>query len=92
MVQTKKTPHHAEVRPLKCIVYITQNPVTFVIQGHHGLFLEDQQVCEKKHSEAYKRHVHRMPRANSTATLPEETSNSRRHETRNPKALKSIFD
>ena len=33
MVQTKVTPHHAEVRLLKCNVYITQNPVTFVIQG-----------------------------------------------------------
>ena len=44
MVQTKVTPHHVEVRPLKCIIYITQNPVTFIIQLHHELFLLDQQA------------------------------------------------
>ena len=58
MVQTKVTPHHEEVQPLKCIVYITRNPVTFVIQWHHELFLLDQQVLEQKYLEAYKRHVH----------------------------------
>ena len=42
MVQTKVTPRHAEVQPLKCIIYITWNPVTFVIQRHHELFLLDQ--------------------------------------------------
>ena len=44
MVQTKATPRHAEVRPLKCVVYITRNPVTIDIQRHHHLFLLDQQV------------------------------------------------
>ena len=44
MVRTKATPRHAEVRPLKCIIYITRNPVTFVIQRHHELFLLDQQA------------------------------------------------
>ena len=43
MVQTKVTPRHAEVRPLKFIIYVTRNPVTFVIQWHHELFLLDQQ-------------------------------------------------
>ena len=42
MVRTKATPRHAEVCLLKCIVYITRNPVTFVIQWHHELFLLDQ--------------------------------------------------
>ena len=44
MVQTKATPHHAKVQPLNCIVYITQNLVTFIIQWHHELFLLDQQA------------------------------------------------
>ena len=47
MVQTKVTPRHAEVRPPKCVIYITRNPVTFVIQRHHDLFLLDQQAREK---------------------------------------------
>ena len=49
MVRIKVTPHHAEVRQLKCIIYITRNPVTFVIQWHHELFLLDQQAREQKH-------------------------------------------
>ena len=44
MVRTKATPHHAEVRPPKCTVYITRNPVTFVIKRHHTLFLLDQEA------------------------------------------------
>ena len=76
MMRTKVTPRHAEVRPLKCIVYITWNPVTFVIQWHHKLFLLDQQVREKKHSEAYKRHVHGPPTQPSTATMPKNTAHS----------------
>ena len=66
-----------EVRPLKCIIYITQNPVTFVIQRHCELFLLDQQAREKKYSEAYKRHVHRPPKQLSTATMPKNTAHSR---------------
>ena len=31
MVRSKAPPRHAEVRPLKCVVYITRNPVTFEI-------------------------------------------------------------
>ena len=81
MVQTKVTPHHAEERLLKCIVYITQNPVTFVIQQHHELFLLDQQVREKKAKEAYKRHVHRPTTQPSTAPMPKNTANSRCNKT-----------
>ena len=44
MVQMKSTPRQAEVRRLKCIVYITGNPVTFVIQWRRDLFLLDQQA------------------------------------------------
>ena len=28
MVRTKSTPRHADVRPPKCVIYITRNPVT----------------------------------------------------------------
>ena len=76
MVRTKVTPRHAEVRLLKCIIYITRNPVTFVIQWHHELFLLDQQVQERKHSEAYKRHVHRPPTQPATTTTPKNTAHS----------------
>ena len=76
MVRTKVTPHHAEVRPLKSIVYITRNPVTFVIQQHHELFLLDQQAQEHKHLEAYKRHVHRPPTQPATAAMPKNTAHS----------------
>ena len=81
MVQTKVTPHHEEVRLLKCIVYITRNPVTFVIQWHHELFLLDQQAQEKKHSEAYKRHVDRPPTKPATTAAPKNTANSGRNKT-----------
>ena len=36
MVRLKATPRHAEVRPLKCVVYITRNPVTFAIHQRHN--------------------------------------------------------
>ena len=68
MVRIKATPRHAEVRPLKCVIYISRNPVTFVIQRRRDLFLLDQQVRERKHQAAYKRHVH-MPPATSATTI-----------------------
>ena len=34
MVRTKSTPRHADVRPPKCIIFITRNPVTFAIHRH----------------------------------------------------------
>ena len=61
MVQIKATPQHAEVRPLKCIVYITRNPVTFIIHWRREFYLLDQQARERKHQAAYKRHVHMPP-------------------------------
>ena len=81
MMRTKATPCHAEVQPLKCIVYITRNPVTFVIQRHHKLFLLDQQAREQKHSEAYKRHVHRLPMQPATTAMPKNTAHSRCNKT-----------
>ena len=81
MVRTKVTPQHAEVRPPKCVVYITRNPVTFVIQWHHDLFLLDQQAREEKHQAAYKRHVHRLPTKPATTTMPENTAHNQCHQT-----------
>ena len=76
MVRTKVTPHHAEVRPPKCTVYITHNPVTFVIQRHHELFRLDQLVREKKHLEAYKQHVHRPPTKPADTNTSKDTAHS----------------
>ena len=81
MVRTKATPRHAEIRPLKCIIYITWNPVTFVIQRHHELFLLDQKAREWKHSEAYKQHVHRLPTQPATTDTPKNTAHSGCHQT-----------
>ena len=61
MVRIKVTPRHAEVRLLKCIVYITRNPVTFIIHWRREFYLLDQQARERKHQAAYKRHVHTPP-------------------------------
>ena len=76
MVQTKETPRHAEVRPLKCVIYITRNPVTFVIQQRRDLFLLDQQVQERKHQAAYKRHVHTLPTTPATTVATKNTTHN----------------
>ena len=81
MVRTKVTPWHAEVRPPKCVVYITRNPVTFVIQRHRHLFLLDQQARQEKHQAAYKQHVHWLPTKPATTTMPENTAHNRCHQT-----------
>ena len=76
MVRTKATPQHVEVRPPKCVIYITRNPVTFDIQRHRHLFLLDQQAQQEKHQAAYKRHVHRPPTKSATTTMPENTAHN----------------
>ena len=77
MVQIKATPQHAEVRPLKCIVYITRNPVTFAIHRHHEFYLLDQQAQERKHKAAYKRHVHAPPAQPATTTTTKNATHHR---------------
>ena len=79
MVRTKVTPRHAEVRPPKCIIYITRNPVTFNIQRHRHLFLLDQQARQEQHQAAYERHVHWPPVKPATTTMPENTAHNRCH-------------
>ena len=81
MVRTKMTPQHAEVQLPKCVIYITRNPVTFVIQWHCHLFLLDQQARQEKHQAAYKWHVHRPPVKPPTTTTPENTPHNRCHQT-----------
>ena len=78
MVRTKSTPQQAEVRPLKCIVYITRNPVTFVIQWRRDLFLLDQQARDQKHHAAYKRHVHLPPTTPAVTTTAKNSTYSGR--------------
>ena len=76
MVRTKATPRHAEVRSPKCIVYITRNPVTFMIQRHWDLFLLDQQVRERKQEVAYKRHVHKPPVKPTSTAAPKNITHN----------------
>ena len=77
MVRMKSTPRQAEVRLLKCVVYITRNPVTFVIQWRRDLFLLDQQARGQKHHTAYKRHVHLPPATPAVTTTAKNSTYSR---------------
>ena len=70
MVRLKATPRHAEVRSLKCVVYITHNPVTFAIHRHREFYLLDQQARERKHQADYKRHVHMPPAQPAVIVCP----------------------
>ena len=79
MVRTKATPRHAEVRPPKCVVYISRNPVTFIIHRNHDLFLLDQQARERKQIAAYKRHVHRPPMKPATTTADMNIAHNQCH-------------
>ena len=77
MVRTKSAPRHAEVRLLKCVVYITRNPVTFVIQWRRDLFLLDQQARDQKQqAAAYKRHVHLLPATPAVTTTAKNSTYS----------------
>ena len=77
MVRTKVTPRHAEVRPLKCVIYITRNPVTFIIHRHRDLFLLYQLAQEREHQAPYKRHVHTLPTQPAITTTTKDTTHNR---------------
>ena len=81
MVRTKSTPWHADVRLLKFVVYITRNPVTFVIQRHRDLFLLDQQERERKDPAAYKQHVHKPPVTPATTITTKDTPHNQCNKT-----------
>ena len=75
MVRSKAPPRHAEVRPLKCIVYMTRNPVTFEIYRRREFYLLDQQARETKYQADYKRHVHMLPVPPATTTSTKNVIN-----------------
>ena len=74
MVRVKSTPRHAEVRLLKCVVYITRNPVTFAIHRYREFYLLDQKARETKLQAAYKRHVHTPPARCTTTTMTKDST------------------
>ena len=77
MVRSKVTPRHAEVRPLKCLIYITRNPVTFEIHRRCEFYLLDQQAQERKHQAEYKRHVHMPPEPPAITTMTKNVTHHR---------------
>ena len=77
MVRIKATPRHVEVRPLKCIVYITRNPVTFAIHRRREFYLLDQQARERKHQADYKWHVHMLPAQPAITTMTKNVTHHR---------------
>ena len=75
MVCSKAPPRHAEVRLLKCIVYMTRNPVTFEIHRRREFYLLDQQARETKYQAEYKRHVHMPPAPPAITTSTKNVTN-----------------
>ena len=80
MVRKKTTPHHADVRPPKCVVYVSRNPVTFEIHRRHELYLLDQKAREERQQEHYKRHVHTPPVQCTAAIAPKNIVNNWRYQ------------
>ena len=81
MVQIKVTPRHAEVQPLKCVIYVSRNPVTFIIHRRREFFLLDQQARERKQQASYKWHVHKPPATTAITTATTNSLNSRCNQT-----------
>ena len=75
MVRSKAPPRHVEVRLLKCIVYMTRNPVTFEIHRRREFYLLDQQAQETKCQAEYKRHVHMPPASPAITTSTKNVTN-----------------
>ena len=79
MVRTKTTPRHTDVRPPKCVVYFTRNPVTFAIHRRHEFYLLDQKARKTRQQAEYKQHVHTPPAQCTTTIMTKNTFNYRRH-------------
>ena len=75
MVQTKTTPHHADVRTPKCLMYVSRNPVTFDIYRRRELYLLDQKARETRKQQDYKWHVHAPPAQCTVTIVTKNTSN-----------------
>ena len=75
MVRVKTKPRHAAVRPPKCVVYMSCNPITYSIHRHRKLFQKDEDArVKKKQLEQYKKHVHTPPAKVRATTMPQEAS------------------
>ena len=75
MVRVKSRPRHATVRPPKCVMYMSRNPITFSIHRHQELFHKDEEARMKKQQlNNYKKHVHAPLAENSSTTTPQEAS------------------
>ena len=79
MVRIKSTPRRANVRPPRCVIYITRNPVTFAIHRRREFYLLDQRAQETRLQAEYKRHVHTPPAQCTTTIKTKNTFNHRRH-------------
>ena len=75
MVRMKSTPRYADVRPPKCVVYISRNPVTFDIHRHRELYLLDQKARETRQQADYKWHVHAPPMQRTATIMTKNTFN-----------------
>ena len=42
IVRVKTKPRHATVRPPKCVIYMSRNPITYSIHRHRELFQKDE--------------------------------------------------
>ena len=76
MVRTKTTPRHVDVRLPKCVVYFTQNPVTFAIHRCREFYLLDQKARETRQQVEYKQHVHTPPVQCTTTIMTKNTFNN----------------
>ena len=77
MVRVKTKPRHATVRPPKCVVYMSHNPIRYSIHRHRELFQKDEDArVKKKQLELYKKYVHTPPTEDSATTTPQKTSHS----------------
>ena len=75
MVRVKSRPRHATIRPPKCVVYMSRNPITFSIHQHQELFQKDEEARIKKQQlDKYKKYVHAPPAENSSTITPQEAS------------------
>ena len=77
MVRVKAKPRHAIIRPPKCVIYMSRNPITYSIHRHRALFEKDEAArVKKKQLELYKKHVHTPPTEDTAIIMPQKTAHS----------------
>ena len=62
------------VRPHQCVVYISKNPIGYIIQRRREYFLQDQKAREKVQAEWYKKHVNSPPQDHTVAAKTSQAS------------------